>query len=364
MTPRTLVVLGGLALAATGVAAVLVLRQPPPATAPLVAGQLMFPGLVQRLQGAARVEITGKDGTLVLVRNGDVWGDAGRSGYPVQQARVREMFSALTELRLTEPRTADPQQLKALNLDAPGADSSALKLVVRDGASGVIAEAIVGRRRVRMAGNLPEAIYVRRPGENQAWLAEGNLRLDAEWNLWIDRDLLDIKRARIASAVLRQGETVTDLARATPAAERMEVENPPEGWRGDESKVDDVGRALEWLTLEDVKPATELAGAHELGTATWTLFDGTRVAARVVEKDGTRWTMFDVTWAAPATPPPAAADARTPEAAKAEAEAAQKRLAGWAYKLPDWKLATVLASAESMRAAAPPPAAAPPAAAS
>ena len=359
MTPRTLVVLAGLAVGAAGAAAYLALQRPPPATAPLAAGQLMFPGVVQRLQNAAKVEVTGKDGTLTLVREGDVWGDAGRAGYPVQQQRVREMFSALTELRLTEPRTADAQQLKALNLDDPGPGSSALKLVVRDAQGNVIADAIVGRRRVRMAGNLPEAIYVRRPAETQAWLAEGNLRLDADWNLWIDRDLLDIKRARVASATLRQGETLTELARATPTAERMDVQNPPEGWRGDESKIDDIGRALEWLTLEDVRRRAELDGASELGTATWTLFDGTRVVARVVEKDSARWASFDVSWEAPASAPPEGPDQRTPEAARAEAEAAARRLSGWAYRLPDWKLAVLLSSAEAMRAAEPPPAAAP-----
>lgn len=357
MTPRTLYLLGGLALGAAAIAGVLVLRQPAPATAPLAAGQLMFPAVVDRLQNAAKVEITGKDGTLNLERRGDIWGDAGRAGYPVQQQRVREMFAALTELRLTEPRTADPQQLKALNLDEPGPDSSALKIVVRGADGGVIAEAIVGRRRVRMAGNLPEAIYVRRPGESQAWLAEGNLRIDAERNLWVDRDLFDIKRARVAAATLRQGETATELARAEPTAERMDVRNPPEGWRGDETKIDDIARALEWLTLEDVAPEADLAGAAELGTATWTLFDGTRITARVVEKESARWTAFDVAWSAPEAPPPAGADQRTPDAAKAEADAAARRLSGWFYRLPDWKLAVFLANAETMRAADPPPAA-------
>lgn len=355
MTPRTLYLLGGLALGAAAIAGVLAVRTPPPATAPLTAGQLMFPGVVDRLQSAARVDITGKDGTLSLVRSGDVWGDAGRHSYPVQQGRVREMLAAITELRLMEPRTADPQQLKALNLDDPGPGSSALRLVVRDAQGGVIAEAIVGRRRVRMAGNLPEAIYVRRPNESQAWLAEGNLRLDAEWNLWIDRDLLDVKRARVAAAELRQGDVVTVLARAEPTAERLELKNPPEGWRGEDSRVDDIARALEWLTMEDVTPAAAIEGATEVGTATWTLFDGTRITARVRERDSTRWTGFDVTWSAPEVPPPEGPDQRSPDAARAEAEAAARRLAGWAYRLPDWKLAVLLSTAESMRAGDPSP---------
>lgn len=357
MTPRTLVVLGVLAVGAAGAAGYLAMQQPAPATAPLVTGQLMFPGVVQRLQGAAKVEITGKDGTLVLVRNGNIWGLADRAGYPVQQQRVREMFSGLTELRLTEPRTAEPSQLKALNLDDPGPDSTALKLVVRDAQGAAIAEMIVGRRRVRMAGNLPEAIYVRRPGENQAWLAEGTLRIDAERSLWIDRDLLDIKRPRVMAASFRQGENTIDLARASPTAERLELKDAPEGFRADETKLDDIGRALEWMTLDDVAPAADLAGATELGTATWKLYDGTQIVARVVEKESARWTAFEVTWSAPEAPPPEGEAQRTPEAAKTEAEATARRLSGWYYKLPDWKLATFLASLESLRATEAPPAA-------
>jgi hypothetical protein len=351
MTLRTLLLLGGLALGAAAIAGGLALRRPAPANAPLAAGQLMFPGVVDRLQQAARVEITGKDGTLTLVRTGDIWGLADRGTYPAQQQRVREMFAGLTELRLTERRTADRAQLKALNLDDPGPDSTALKLVVRDGQGAVIAEAIVGRRRVRMAGNLPEAVYVRRPAETQAWLAEGNLRLDAEWNLWIDRDLFDIRRARVASAELRQGDSVIMFGRDSPTAERLEVLNPPEGWRGEETRVDDIARALEWLTLEDVVPAAGITGATEIGTASWTLFDGTRITARVVEQDSARWTAFEVAWSAPEAAPPAGPDQRTPEAAKAEAEAAARRVAGWLYKLPDWKLAVFLATFDSLRAA-------------
>jgi hypothetical protein len=351
MTRRGILALGAAAGLASAVAIAMAVGRAPPATAPLAQATLMFPGVIDRLQAARRIEITGKDGALVLERRGELWGDAGRGFYPVQQQRVRELFAALSELRLTERRTSDPAQLAALNLNDPGTDSSALRLVVRDQAGASIAELVAGRRRVRMQGNLPEAIYVRRGNETQAWLAEGNLRIDAERNLWIDRDVLDIKRPRVAAARFQQGETVTELARATPEAERLELLNPPEGWRGDEAKLDDVARALEWLTHEDVAPAADLAGATEAGTATWTLFDGTRITARVVEKDGARWTAFDMAWTAPATPPPEGAEQRTAEAARAEAEAASRRLSGWFYRLPDWKLGVLLSSAESMRAA-------------
>ena len=39
-----------------------------------------------------------------------------------------------------------------------------------------IVELVTGRRRVRTQGDVPESIYVRRPAETQAWLAEGRLK--------------------------------------------------------------------------------------------------------------------------------------------------------------------------------------------
>jgi hypothetical protein len=354
MTPRALALLAAVSLAAAGGATMLWLKEAPPATAPIAQSQLMFPGLVDRLQAAQRIEIKGKD-TLVLERKDGVWGLADRAFYPVQQGRVREALTGLTELRLTERRTADPAQLKALNLDEPGsADSTALRLTVQDGTGATIAEAVLGRRRVRMAGNLPEAIYVRRPAETQAWVAEGSVRVDAERNLWIDRDLLDIKRVRVATATLTQGDAVLRVARAAPSDERFRMVDPPEGHEADESKVDDVGRALEWLTLDDVLPRTALEGADTKGEAVWTLFDGTRITARVLEKDGVRHATFDVAWSAPEGELPTGPEMRTAAEAEAQAKEAQARLGAWAYRLPDWKMAILVSSLESVRVAPPP----------
>ena len=51
---------------------------------------------------------------------------------------------------------------------------------------------------MRTQGNLPEAIYVRRVGEYQSWLAEGRLAVDADL-MQLLRDVLD--------AVVSAGET-------------------------------------------------------------------------------------------------------------------------------------------------------------
>ena len=73
----------------------------------VTAGTLVFPDLATKLQMPRRVEIThrGRPGDRQARR---IWGLADRGGYPVQPAKLRAMLTGLTELRLVEPRTADP----------------------------------------------------------------------------------------------------------------------------------------------------------------------------------------------------------------------------------------------------------------
>ena len=103
-------------------------------------GTLMFPGLTARLGDAARIEITHQGSTIALVRLGDKpgspWGLVQRDRYPVQTTKLRAMLTALTELRLVEPRTTDPALFGRLGLaDAEQKDSTAdlLRMLRQDG---------------------------------------------------------------------------------------------------------------------------------------------------------------------------------------------------------------------------------------
>ena len=110
------------ALAVVVLAAAWFFGRPPASVSESVAvppGTLVFPGLAGNLASAARVEITGKGQTLVIVRNGGGWGLADRGNYPVQQDKLRELLTGLTELRITEPRTADPALLEQLGVGDP-----------------------------------------------------------------------------------------------------------------------------------------------------------------------------------------------------------------------------------------------------
>src|SRR5271157_5116081 len=96
------------------------------------AGKLMFPDLAPRLQDAARIEITHQAKTTSIVKHGDGWGLEDRGGYIVQAQKLRGMLTALTELRLVEPRTTDPTQFSRLGVEDPNqkdANSNLLRVI-------------------------------------------------------------------------------------------------------------------------------------------------------------------------------------------------------------------------------------------
>ena len=119
-----------------------------------------------------------------------------------------------------------------------------------------IAALIVGHRRVRTQGNVPEQVYVRRPDDNQTWLAEGSLQADADPQLWLDRDIMNIDHARIARVT---GDAWRRRRWNSPATgQKLVLKAPAEHPPLDDYKLDDVDRGLELLTFQDVQTDKEI----------------------------------------------------------------------------------------------------------
>lgn len=318
MRRRTLLLLGTAAAATVGAAIILTpdSTEPPPSSAT----PLAFPGLAPRLANAARIEVTRHDGTLAIRRaQGEIWVLPAKADHPVRPERVRELLVGLTELRLTEPRTANPEMLERLGVEdptRPGATSALLRVLDANGAP--IAELVVGRRRMRVQGNVPETVYVRRPNENQAWLAEGRLPLDADPNLWIDRDIANIPRERIRAATIhRAAEGTLVLRRGRDLDAALAVVEPAETPELDEISVDEIARAFEFLTFLDVRAAADMPGEW-LGEAEFELTDNLRIAVAGRKEGDSLWV-------------------RLSARGDAEAERLDARWRGWAYQVGQWK---------------------------
>jgi hypothetical protein len=326
---RHLIILGGSAVIVAGAAALLVPQDgapPPPSQAPLA-----FPALAGRLQAAQRIELRQGGQSLTLQRGpGDVWTLPAKGGYPARGERVRELLVGLTELRLAERRTADPESLARLGLDEPGAPgSTALLLRVLDGAGVALAELVIGRRRTRTQGGVPESAYVRFPAENQSFLAEGRIPVDADAQLWIDREIANIPNERVLRVIaVRDGRTV-ELLREDGPDGRLRIVLPGDAPPADDVSLDEVGRALEGLTLLDVRTAAEAPG-EPAGEGRFILTDNLIITARMRSAGGDVWMTLEATGG--------------DEAARLAA-----RWRGWAYQVGAWKLPAFAPSLETLR---------------
>lgn len=340
MNQRSLIMLAGAAIVVIGAA--LVLKPNTGTPTPPGAAELAFPGLAQRLQGAARIEVTRNADGLVVQRMGETWVLPERANYPARPDRVRELLTGLTELRLTEPRTANPELLDRLGVNDPTQPGSTAALVRILNAQGApIAELVIGRRRVRTQGNAPEAAFIRRLGENQAWLAEGRLPIDGDAGLWLDRGISAIPRDRVLRVAIRRPDApVLELARAGEVDAPLRVTNPAETPPLDETSLDEIGRAFESLTFIEVTADT-VAQGDAVGEARFTLTDNLTLVARISRDGEAIWARF---------------------AAEGDDEATRlnARWRGWSFQIGQWKeKAFVPLLADLRRAEEPAPPAAP-----
>lgn len=298
-------------------------------------GKLMFPDLAPKLENAARIEIVHQGKTTAIVKHDGTWGLADRNGYAVQPTKLRSMLTALTELRLVEPRTKDPTEFGRLGLEDPNGKTAESNLLrVLDAAGKPIVALIVGHRRVRTQGNVPEQVFVRLPDDNQTWLAEGSLQVDADPQLWLDRDIMNIDHMRIATVAVTVGNDTLDFARD---GEKLALKSPTDHPPLDEYKLDDVDRGLELLTFEDVQADKDPVG-DKIGQAVYTTSDGLAVTATLFKGSKDVWARFAATGK---------------DKTKDEADKLNAKLAGWTFELGAWKQKALVPTLDDLKATPP-----------
>lgn len=307
--------------------------EPQVAQTAVATGALMFPDLTPKLAAARRIEITAKGKTNVIELKNGVWGLTDRAGYRAKESKLRGMLTALTEMRLKEPRTADPAEFSRLGLEDPLTDKNgpAALLRVMDGAGTELAAVIVGNRRTRAQGSLPEEVYVRRPGENQTWVMPGGPTADTDALLWLDHDLINIPHGLISKIDARRGDQTIELTRDGDVLKVTKPADPP---KLDRYKLDDAAHALEALTMDDVRPDTDPLG-EPYGEAVFSTVDGLEITVTVSHVDKVTWSRFKVA---------------APERGKAEAERLNAKLAGWAFQTQGWKDKALVPALDDLKA--------------
>src|SRR4029077_6801040 len=110
---------------------------------------------------------------LTFVRDGDGWLVVEKGNYPAAAGKVRQIVLGMADLALVEPKSQKADLYPRLEVDDPGKGKSPL-VALKDKSGATLGEMIIGKRRYDRLGAGNDGIYIRKPGDAQAWLPPGS----------------------------------------------------------------------------------------------------------------------------------------------------------------------------------------------
>jgi hypothetical protein len=260
---------------------------------------------------------------MTSIREGDSWLVTEKDNYPADAAKISQIVRAMADLTLVETKTQRPELYSRLEVEDPGKGKSVL-VTVKDKSGAAIAQAIVGKRRYDRLGGGNDGVYIRKPGDAQAWLARGSLDPSGDPPSWLDRRIIDLSEKRIAKVTLAQADgTKLIIARSAPDTKFAVEDAPADAKFKSETAISGPATALETLDLEDVKPAAKLPiPEKDVVSASFTTFDGLNIELRLLEHDKADWI---------------AISAAGSGAAEADAKKLDDKASRWTYEIPAYK---------------------------
>ena len=250
MTRQRLVYLALAALVVLGLAFVLNARRD--ATHDLH-DTLVLPTLASRLDVLTAVTLRhgGAEPSVTLHKRGQEWTVAERNDYPADVTKLRKLLQTLSEVKIVEEKTANPANFSTIGVDDPTQSGAIGTEVVLMGLTPP-ASLIVGKSAGQ--GN-----FVRRGGENQSFVAEPAISVDATPAAWIDSRVLDVPTASIQSVELKPASgTGYVLRRATPDGVFALSEIPKGRQALDATALAPSPNTLANLTADDVAAASSI----------------------------------------------------------------------------------------------------------
>jgi hypothetical protein len=329
---KNLVILGGVTLLMV-LLAVVAVYQRAAALAPQFEPRALFPGIAGQLSGLSEIEVTNKTGTLHIRPMDGRWVVVERDNYPADPQQIRLAGEGLRDLQVIEAKTSRADWLNYLGLGAPPqGDATQMKLTA---GSTVLADVLIGQSQGTPDALGRTSMYVRKPNENQSWLARGYLVPKAGAQDWLDKTAVVIPRDRVKGAVVdpADGPSYT-LSRDNKEAMDFKMVDLPRGRElSFEGSPDGVAGAIVGFVYQDVAKADTI-NFMNAPSSVFNTFDGLNITVRVATKGMERWAMIS-------------ADATNPMV-QGEADMINARNNGWAYRIDEMKANQIVATRETL----------------
>jgi Domain of unknown function (DUF4340) len=327
MTPRGFVALAAVA-ALCAVAAVLVYTSSLQCSRAVPNGVALFSDLRSSAPNVAEVEVEQGGGKLSLVRQGDEWVLKQHGSFPADPGIVRSFMRSLADANLVEAKTRDKDRYALLGLEDPARAGAKSRLVqLKDKTGNVLAEVIVGNLRTDAFGPGKNGTYVRKPGEAQAWLVDGEIDTGVDLGHWVHQRLFDAAPKDVKQiTVTVPGQEPLVIERAKSGTTHV-LSNIPDGMKLKAATApDDIVDAATTVDFEDARKldakATDSAGIVALE-----LDNGLKVTFNIEKSGGAAWLSLSAT-----------GDGESKKAADALTAQTQ----GWEFRITDSKADALL----------------------
>lgn len=338
MTSKSLIMLAGATVGLAIIAAIVVNNRAPSTSTQKAStdnakatDQMAFPGLADKIKDIARISIKRDATEVVLVRDpsGKNWFLENKGGYPARFDAVRPLVAALTEAKIVETKTSNPDLYDRLEVEDPSKSGAKSMLVsLQDDNAKELAGLIVGKQDTGGSATDPfspppglgkNQRFVRRNGEPQSLLVQMQLDAVPDAMSFLDRKVIELRNEKVRSATITRGgneATALKVFRDSMDEPNFQVNQIPEGRTlKDEFAPQRVAQALSYVSFDDVKPASEFTwDGPETIQGKVECFDGTTITYTIVMKDGKSWVRFGASYVDP-DPAPAAAVVPTGAAA-------------------------------------------------
>ncbi len=322
---------------------------------------VFFPDLEDQAEFLREVIITSKDDGVVRMEwdGSSKWFAPEKFNFAVKVEEIRGLLIQLLETEAIEAKTARADWHEMLGLVDPAQGGAGVKVELKNADGDIFGALIVGDSVGVGAPGSDGARYVRRAGENQTYVARGDLSVKQDINDWLDRNVVDLFRERVEKvAVTPLDGAPFVLSRATASDENFALNSVPEGRELlSDTTPNQLGSALANVKFDDVRPATDFDFSKGAQLA-YETFDGLRLSIAALKLGDDHWVQVSADLLPESVVPSGGESTAQPvdpstglksrEDVEAEAALIVSRTAGWAYRIPSWKGDALQRDLESM----------------
>ncbi len=247
-------------------------------------GGIFLPYLAKEMDTVSEVTLRkGAAAAAVTVqKRGPLWTVKERGDYPADLSKLRKLLLALSDAKIVEEKTSNPASFPIIGVADPGLPGSTgteVSFVAQDGKHAVIVGKSVG-----------EGNFARRGGENQSYIVEPAITIDAEPRAWIDAHLIDIAAATIQSIDIKSdGGAAYSVHRVKAGEDNFALEGVPTGRKAaDPASLAPSSTTYSALTADDVAAASDI-DFSKASVAVVTLSDGGIVTLTGVAVGDKHW---------------------------------------------------------------------------